>query len=534
MSIGSVSAETDESFLFDCFVHHPAVEAATNLKTPGMILAGRTGSGKTAVVKYIERGNHKNTEIEPAEMAMSYVVNSDIINFLQNIGADLDLFFQLLWKHVLCIEFIRLKHDVKDANKSRGVFDGLLKRFFGDERRKRSLNYLREWEGKFWINMDENIKEIVDKYARQVAAEAGIEMSQLSVGGKGTIELSTEKKIEISMRARKIVDAGQLAELSGVIDILAQEDEQDDRMMKYFILMDRLDDRWVDDSVRFRLIRALIECLKAFRKIHHLKIVIALRSDILERVVQETADTGFQREKYDDLFIRMKWNKKELRELVEKRINLLFKRQYSGDTIGFDDVFPYNVGQVDPFEYMIERTLMRPRDIITFVNECLHRADGQYEVSAKTIREAEAEFSRIRRQALEQEWQSAFPTLRRLFDFMSSRRGSFGFQELINDGQLDELAMAIGGEEEIEFDPVYEPAAKAFDEGGGRLQFAQRVVEILYRVGAVGIKLQPQERFWFSHIDQPVITPNLITSEARIRIHPMLHRALNIAGPDRR
>ena len=109
MSIGSVAAETDDEFLFDCFVHYPPLNACLDPFAPGMILGGRTGAGKTAILRYIAKNKDNVEEIDPSEMAMSYVANSDILQFLHNIGADLDLFFQALWKHVLCIEFIRLR-----------------------------------------------------------------------------------------------------------------------------------------------------------------------------------------------------------------------------------------------------------------------------------------------------------------------------------------------------------------------------------------------------------------------------------------
>src|SRR5260370_35073153 len=54
------------------------------------------------------------------------------------------------------------------------------------------------------------------------------------------------------------------------------------------ILIDKLDEHWVDVSIRFKLIRSLIESLKSFRRISNLKILVALRSDVLERGVQET------------------------------------------------------------------------------------------------------------------------------------------------------------------------------------------------------------------------------------------------------
>src|SRR5258706_13412092 len=92
MNIGSISAETDDDFLFDCFVHNPAVDLATRIQSPGMVLSGRTGSGKTAIIRHIERSGHPHVVIDPNDMSLSYVSNSDALRFLQAIGADLDLF----------------------------------------------------------------------------------------------------------------------------------------------------------------------------------------------------------------------------------------------------------------------------------------------------------------------------------------------------------------------------------------------------------------------------------------------------------
>lgn len=53
-NIGMSSAETDDEFLFNCFVNHPAMEAATNLESAKIFLSGRTGTGKTAFLRMIE------------------------------------------------------------------------------------------------------------------------------------------------------------------------------------------------------------------------------------------------------------------------------------------------------------------------------------------------------------------------------------------------------------------------------------------------------------------------------------------------
>ena len=99
--IGNISAEHDDNFLFDCFVDNAAVSLVSDLDSPGMILAGRTGSGKTAILRYLLKHHEHAAEVDPAELSIQYISNSDVFQFLNDIGADLDIFFQIIWKHVL-------------------------------------------------------------------------------------------------------------------------------------------------------------------------------------------------------------------------------------------------------------------------------------------------------------------------------------------------------------------------------------------------------------------------------------------------
>jgi hypothetical protein len=112
----------DIEFLLPCFVRYPPVEVCLDLGSRGTVIDGRTGSGKTAILKYILSTVEHASEIDPFDMSMSYVSNSDVLSFLYAIGADLDLLFQVLWKHVLCIEFIRMRFSVNSEESSRGVF----------------------------------------------------------------------------------------------------------------------------------------------------------------------------------------------------------------------------------------------------------------------------------------------------------------------------------------------------------------------------------------------------------------------------
>lgn len=528
MSIGTGNAESDDEFLFECFINYPPVEECKRMTSPAMIIAGRTGEGKTAILRHIDSNAEHSVCLDPSEMSMSYVSNSDALRFLTAIGADLDLLFQVLWKHVLCIEFIRLRWDVENTEKSRSIFARITERFSRDERRSKAIAYLKAWQGKFWITMDQNVKEITEAYEAKLHAELGVDIDKFKAGGQYDKRLSTEKKSELVARSRKIINSDQLAELHGIIDMLSIPDG--DQMKNFYILIDQLDERWVDDSVRFRMIKGLIESLKSFRKITNLKILVALRLDVLERVVQDTSDISFQREKFEDNFVRLTWSKTELKALVDGRIKLLFKRKFTTESVGFYDVFPQKIANKDTFDWMIERTLMRPRDIIAFVNESITAAAGHPSVSATALRKAEGEFARKRKDALIQEWRSAHPALEKMLDLFAKRKKTLiSFNEITSREEIDDFALELCSDPSFLEDPVaIECQTYLNSRGSDSMRMMQMAVSVLYRTGAIGLKLETSEPYVYAHINQPLVSHHLIRDNTKIRLHPMLHAAFHL------
>lgn len=67
MSIGSNAAESDDAFLVPCFVHYPPVAQCKDVHSSGMILLGRTGAGKTAIIQHIQNSVDKTSVIDPSE-----------------------------------------------------------------------------------------------------------------------------------------------------------------------------------------------------------------------------------------------------------------------------------------------------------------------------------------------------------------------------------------------------------------------------------------------------------------------------------
>lgn len=528
--IGNYSAEADDEFLFECFIDHPALSTAEDIDSAHMFVSGRTGAGKTAILRMVEKNRRNTSEVELDDLSLSYIANSDIIRFIKSLDVDLDLFFQALWKHILCIEYIRLRFSVKNAAESKTFLQNIASFFERDERKKRAVAYLREWESKFWITMDENIKEITTKLEDQIEGSLKFEFQKFLTKAGYARTLSSEKRAEVTSRAKKIINADQLTDLSRVLELLSEYDASDRFKNKFYILIDRLDEKWVDESIRFQLIRALIESLRAFRKIKNLKVLVSIREDVLERVIQESTEVGFQREKYDDYFVRIVWRKDQLKKLVDKRINYLYRKKYTKDHVHFEEIFPHNVGQKNPFDYMIARTLYRPRDIISFVNICLSQAQGNSDVKARDIRAAEKQYSIERLQAMNQEWQSALPSLEYALPAFSKFGQRFQISSIATKEFVEDLVLLIAEKDLSDFDPVYCLCKEYMsDQSFSKIwPIAKLIVSELYRIGAIGVKMSSGDRYVYAHEGPSIIGPEMINSETKVCIHPMLHQALNI------
>lgn len=143
-------------------------------------------------------------------------------------------------------------------------------------------------------------------------------------------------------------------------------------------------------------------------------------------------DTLRQEEKDESMIYAISWNKKEIREILDKRINFLVKNQYSGSTkIKLEDVFDFKVKGENADDYIIDRTMLRPRDGISFVNACLSECDGSLELNETMILSAEEKFYSTRKVALAKEWKSLYPHIKYYLDAISFiKTSSFEIERL--------------------------------------------------------------------------------------------------------
>lgn len=528
-SIGASDAESDQRFLAECFVDNGDLEQLLDLESSKRLIVGRTGAGKSALIRQIKEDAENVVALDIEGLSLSYVSNSDIIRFFEDAGVNLDVFYSLLWRHVFTVELLKARFNLTERN-STPLTERLSDIFKRDKRKEQAIKYLKEWGEHFWQETEYRVKEFTQTLEGELTAKAGVDFKALSGHFGETERMSEEVKSEVVNRAQKIVNDVQIKDLGKVIDLLA-EDFFHDKQRPFYITIDKLDENWANDRIRYKLIRALLETVRTFQRIPAVKIIVALRKDLLERVFEKTRDLGFQEEKYESLYLSLRWSVPQLKTLVDKRISWLIREQYTQKTVITEDIFPNKVNGSPAFDYMCERTFMRPRDIILFTNACLELCDGRTAVPATIIKEAEAEYSRRRLRSLCDEWHADYPNLLAYSQLLTSRPSTFRFSEVTSDDIdkfLYDTCPELG-----EQDPLYKLGSEVTDKKRSPNSIPIFLTMVLYRVGLVGVKPDAFNETQWSFKEKASISEGQLKRQANISVHPMFWRALGISGPSR-
>lgn len=533
-NIGAADAIDDRKFLEQCFVDNGSIPVLTDVNDPRAIVLGRTGSGKTALLEQINRDEERVIKISPDALALTYISTNATLKFFKESGVNLELFYELLWRHVFAVEIIRTHFNIVSEREFGNFWSRLWDILKNNAKKRRAVEYLRQWGESFWMDSEHRIIEITKTFEDNLKKSLDIQASPsiygtgagfgLAIGGER--KLSEEQRIEVLHRGQKVVDSVQIHTLSEIINLI-ETDLLDDKKKRYYITIDRLDENWVNDEFRYDLIKALIDAIKDFNhKISNVKIIVAIREDLLDRVFRFTRASGHQQEKYRSIYFKLSWNRAELEKVLNFRVNHLIKEQYTTQSVAIGDLFPKKLYNQDALDYFFERTLMRPRDAILFFNECIEAAVGRATFTQDTVQQAEVVYSESRLQALEEEWIADYPHLFDLAMFLKRQPSQFRlakFCDNLEDNTLNFLTTHAPDTQ------LYALLMTGVDSGDVEA-LAREILRIFFRVGIVGIK-EPSTNFLWSYLGNKLM-PNALSEQAIIKVHPAFWQVLGI-WPDK-
>ena len=525
-NIGYPAAEEDRLFLQNCFVDSGDLAILRDTHAPKRILVGRTGAGKTALLIRLADSERHVIGIDPASLSLAYLSNNVLLRFFESLGVNFDLFYKLLWRHVFAVELIKARYNITSPESAHQTLVERFAALFGSgEDKKQAFKYLTDWGESIWKDTEHRVKEITTTLETNLAANltGSIPIATLAAGGSCT--LTQEQKEEIIKRGQEVVDHIQVQHLNRIITLLADKVFADPQN-RYYLVIDKLDEDWVEDSLRYKLLRALIETVREFQSIQNCKIIVALRQDLIERVFRFAGDRGFQREKYQQLCLTLQWTVPQLVQILDKRVTQLVCHQYSGQSVSHTDLLPPQADKIAITDYITERTLYRPRDIIHFFNCCLEQASGEATVTSEQLKNAEVLYSRQRLQYLADEWHSNLPFLFQFaVAFLRRRPRSFRLSDIdakcVEDTCL-ELATKFGNGN----DPL---ASGAWSVAMGYCEpsdFLNTLILNFYKVGLIGLKLAPTDPVSWSFRTQLADVHIATSADTLISMCPAFYRAL--------
>jgi hypothetical protein len=362
IDLGDVAAENEIAGLREYFV---VTGQATQAKQGhARLVIGRKGCGKTAVFYDVRnsvgrRNDQLVLDLKPE--GHQFTKLRELV--LNRLGPGLQEHTMVaFWNYILLAEIARkaLDQDARIATRDPARYE--LYKHLSEE-------YLRHDPGGDF-DFSQRLLMQVDRISRTL----------------GTIPVD-----EVGGKLTQVIYSGAFRQLSNAVSDYLKTKES------VWLLVDNLDKGWPvrgASSIDILIVRSLLE---AARKLQHqleadsvsFECLVFLRSDIYEHLREDTPDKG------KDTAIRLDWEDPEVfAEIVRRRL------ESSGELQGtFRDIWPQICAPLvdgqDSFTYMLDRTLMRPRDLLQFLRAAIDVAinRGHARIEEEDLTQAERSYS---------------------------------------------------------------------------------------------------------------------------------------------
>ncbi|MCW2274312.1 ATPase [Rhodoblastus acidophilus] len=409
IEFGQVSAERDDN-LSEYFFENGVLQLVIGNRHQFLVL-GRKGAGKTAVFKHLSENPKKF--LGPNDIATSLSLQNyswDVHSLLSTDGKAPSLAYIHSWKYV--------------------IYLFALKELISKNINSPKIKIAKQIIEKVYTSPFPKLGDVLGQKLLQLSKLKlpsgtldfdGFEIDKVGMSG-GEITFSDVKKnnsLQISLN-RSLERLSDIFE-DALLDTLGQE-------RRVFVTFDRIDEAW--DSASFessqRIIAGLIGAAEAisgkFRGV--LRPVIFLREDIFD-----TLSLNDKNKLKSDCGQLLAWTKDGLSRMILERVNFFARKSNNSEFADIDGLFDRNQMRQAraPFDYIMLRTMLRPRDFIRLLQlvkeDMQNRQNNPFDkdvvnnekLECRSIYNAEAKYSDWLIQEIRDEWQVQFPRINTLF-----------------------------------------------------------------------------------------------------------------------
>lgn len=440
------------------------------------LLVGNRGVGKSAIFKRMQSEDlPKGTgiiDVTPDKCSYEqFLASKDVASLGKaTVGA-----FQAGWKFSLLVLLLKQIHAQSGTFKG-GAFKDI-------------HNYLRDNHA----NVKHDAITVLATYALRI-----VEL------------LLKEAPLKLVGRAEELQKLYKLEEL----DFLMPAVKEAVKRKPVWIFVDELDKGWDNSDTAKLFVAGLLQAADDLNQISpNLRVVVSIRRDIVENLPQQMLDW----EKWRRFVEEIRWNSEELKSMLIRRV----KHFYKGlDHLGDDDVWgrifePTIFKKTHSFTYFLDRSMMRPREIIQFCQLCVEQHPSNsaligYETAAK----AEVLHSKNRLDDLSREYQSQYPQIRRIFESFNGK--TIVWERGVLENHLIQLVLDHGD--------YFKDWVRAVDQ--------KDLIEVLYSVGFIQAYVAGSVRAGRKHGSGYYAVYDLVSFDMdnieRFRIHPAFRFTLNL------
>jgi len=519
---GVAAAEDDKDFLSEYFIDTGNLAALLELGNNKHILIGGAGAGKTALLAMLSKRRRHVIPLSPQSLSLQLFARSSVVRFLEAAGANLTILYAFMWKHLLIVELLRAKCDIRDDDNYRTCMSKIRETLYRHNRVKEQLvEYSAIWGDFIWLGSDGWVREFASRIENVLKrALTGMAMnSTLSLEEEQL--LTAEQKSRVSECAKSVVNELQSRDLDALIQSLGDAVFIDSDQ-EYFLSVDRLDEDWVDSPIKARMTKALLDAAQTISRFKSVKVIVALRPALFDRVRLSAADSDFHADNYGASCLYLHWDKKSLAQLIQSRANCLIGGRCG---VVLSAILPETIDGQPAIDYILQHTLLRPRDVVLFINECIVRAEGR-RLGTAAIREAEEAYSLRQLDSLTNEWRMVFPNLSAVAEMFRGVPAKIPLNALSKEflsASFRRVSAAIQPEVK---DPNVDLLNSLDMPSQNFGSMRSSLVRNLFGIGMLGIKPNAASPVrWVTDSQRGAVSGDIRPS-AILYIHPMFHRGL--------
>lgn len=425
IEFGKVSAERDDllsSYFFDNGVLKAVCESPTSF-----LVLGRKGAGKTAIFRHLTENPRKFLGHEDLLVALSFEdYNWSIHALLTNENKADSMLYKQSWRFVVLVESLKAisawyAQKGQTPPKQIATATKLLERLF-----------------------DSPVPTIYQIVGRKLLSLSGFKLPKagldLEDGGLDSVsveggEVSFEQvQKDQSLRQHLSENIENLIEY--LDKALSSTREQ---WPTTFICFDRVDEAWDEVSYEAsrKVIAGLVAACDSINAQYKGKIrpIVFLREDIFDSLSLNDAN-----KLREDCGALLHWTKDSIASLILRRVNYFGQKQGHPPVTSLDALFDKNEMRqgARPSRYILLRTMMRPRDLISLLNRTIDtmkdKANDPFaddspafeKLECESVYEAEPGYSEWLKLEVLEEWKVQRPSIIGLFNALQNH-GSTNF-----------------------------------------------------------------------------------------------------------